>query len=122
VATFGYGPKKVVKTGKRDLRPVDPGLKIGGGDAYRPIIGKPISEIKPIPGPEPIKGEKPVEKPIKSMPITGKPLEQINPMPGKPSPMPPGKPIRPIRPKPNPIDIIKKRFNDPNGFYNNPKY
>lgn len=134
MAQFGYGPKKGFKAGKRDLRGVDPNAKVGGGNGdvvYRPIIGKPISELEPItpkpgpgtPGPKPIEGEKPIEKPKPEMPnMPGKP----KPMPGKPSPMPgkptPGRPIRPIKPKPNPIDIITKRMNDPNGFYNNPRY
>jgi hypothetical protein len=109
MAQFGYGPKKN-KTGKRDLRGVDPNAKIGGGGEVGPI-----SSLKPIPIIPGADQPKPQPKPE-----PGKP----SPIPGKPiiRPLPPGRPIRPIRPKPNPIDIITKRFNDPNGFYNNPKY
>jgi hypothetical protein len=138
MAQFGYGPKKN-KTGKRDLRGVDPNAKIGGGgEVYLP--GGPISSLKPVPIiPKPIVGKP--ERPISAIideiikkpvpPGADQPKPQPKPEPGKPSPipgkpiirpLPPGRPIRPIRPKPNPIDIITKRFNDPNGFYNNPKY
>ncbi len=124
------------KTGKRDLRGVDPNAKIGGGgEVYLP--GGPISSLKPVPIiPKPIVGkpERPISEIIDEKPVppgAEQPKPKPKPEPGKPSPipgkpiirpLPPGRPIRPIRPKPNPIDIITKRFNDPNGFYNNPKY